>query len=1105
MNAILSRRSPEFLFLVGVLVALAALSRPAAAQLPTATILGVVKDSSGAVVPDTALTARNVETGQTRTTVSAADGSYRFSALPVGAYEVRAEHPGFQTAVRSGLTLSVTQEAVVNFSLQVGAVTETVSVTAEAPLVNTTSGSLGGLVGEQTVADLPLNGRNYIDLTLLQPGVTQAVTPPTSLNRGLWFSSNGAPVRSNNFMLDGALLRNQQGLTSAGVTGDTLGVDGIREYRVITNNFSAEYGMKIGSQVVMVSKGGTNSFHGDVFEYLRNSALDARNFFDLKSAATGPGFRLPPYKRNQFGASAGGPIKKDKTFVYGVYEALRERLGITILDTVPSAGCHGAAGATITNTACPQLGAVASAKISPVTAPLLSQYPIPNVANNGFTYPFSQPTRDDYGQIRVDHTFSSNDNLFGRYTIDDTERLSPVTGQTYPQATTSWLSRNQYATLSESHIFSSALLNTARFSFSRTGPRLASYTTVAGPQYGFVADPLNNPDQEMGVLSIGGITTMGPTTQGPNWLLQNIFTWSDDLFYTRGKHTLKFGTLINRFQQYDWSKDTYRGSATFGNVGSFLLGNPTQYQARVAGPLGTNYAHTYLLSTVGFYAQDDWRVTSRLTLNLGLRYEFETQFHEKYGVQASLHDIQHDAAPTVGLDYLNPSLHDFSPRVGFAWDVTGDGKTSVRGGFGEFFDLAFGGTTIDPMGRQLEPFSYAPTILNPPAGSFTIPFTIPANFIPSSVPFYFDYHMRQPHLLSYNLTVERQLPGHMALTLAYAGSRGINILAARDGNPTVPQGVPLSGGCVPRPTGQAVNLSQPTCWLGNDPYTNPNFPTIQLVQANADSHYNSLQILLAKQMSKGLQFQSSYVWSKSMDDQQGEGGGTPLGEVAYSTYPQWLYLARAVSSFDTTQNWRFNAIYRLPDLANGNSLLKGVLNGWQASGIVSLQTGYPFTPTLQANRSLSKLGSGASGIDEPNLVAGRSSPNIVSGTSAGCLGVNAGTPVGTPTLYFDPCAFSIQTAGFLGTAGRNILRGPGLANLDISLVKDTAIKRLGEAGKVEFRAEFFNILNHANFQIPAFTVFAGTANPQAPLSNAGVITATNTTSRQIQLALKVMF
>src|SRR2546422_2031247 len=367
----------------------------AMSQLPTATVLGAIKDSSGAVIPGASITAKNVETGLTRSGVSAEDGAYRFSALPVGSYEVKVELAGFRTEVRSGLTLAVSQEAVVNFTMQAGAVDQTVVVTEDAPLVNTTAGAMGGLVDERKVAELPLNGRNFIDLTLLQPGITQQRNLGVAASTvGTWFSSNGAPLRSNNYLLDGAIMTNLTNGTSASQDGSTLGLEGVREYRVITNSFSAEYGMTMGSQVMVVTKGGTNTLHGSLFEYLRNSALDARNFFDYKTVASNR--RLPPFTRNQFGGSVGGPIKKDKTFFFGVYEGLRQRLGVTTISNTIGAGCHGTAGAVITNTACPQLGNVPSVTISPGTAPILDLFSPPNLPKDQFTFPFTQPTRDDY-------------------------------------------------------------------------------------------------------------------------------------------------------------------------------------------------------------------------------------------------------------------------------------------------------------------------------------------------------------------------------------------------------------------------------------------------------------------------------------------------------------------------------------------------------------------------------------------------------------------------------------------------------------------------------------------------------------------------------------
>src|SRR3989449_5328993 len=623
----------------------------AMSQLPTGTILGGVKDSSGAVIPGASITAKNTETGFTRTGVSAEDGSYRLSALPVGGYEVRVELPGFRTEVRSGLTLTVAQEAVVNFTLQAGAVDQTLVVTEDAPIVNTTSGALGGLVDEQKVAELPLNGRNFIDLTLLTPGITQhrnlAVAASTV---GVWFSSNGAPLRSNNYLLDGALMTNLTQGTSASQDGSTLGIEGIREYRVITNSFSAEYGMTMGSQVVMVTKGGTNTLHGSLFEYFRNNALDARNFFDYKTAASNR--RLPAFTRNQFGGSLGGPIKKDKTFFFAVYEGLRQRLGVTTISNVMPAACHAA-----TNNPC-----VAGGTVAPVVRPILDLFPVPNLPGDKFTFPFTQPTRDDYGQGRIDHLFSPADSMFGRYTINDTTETNPLN---YPQFRTLRFSRNEYTTISENHIFSPGLLGTFRFSLSRTHPKNPSPSGLIGPQYSFV------PGEEIGTINIGSVTTMGPNT-APTDFSQKVFTWSGDFFYTRGRHSLKLGTLINHYRQHILNNNNAVGTVTFANVNNLLLGLTAQFSVMTPGSLRER---TYHFNTLGFYAQDDFRVLPNLTFNVGLRYEFLTVPDELTGHGSGLRDIQHDDKGTVGPPFKNMSLLNFSPRFGFASNVTGDRKT----------------------------------------------------------------------------------------------------------------------------------------------------------------------------------------------------------------------------------------------------------------------------------------------------------------------------------------------------------------------------------------------------------------------------------------------
>ena len=1047
----------------------------AVAQLPTATILGVVKDSSGSVVPDAKLTARNVDTGQTRTTTSATDGSYRFSALPVGPYEVRAEISGFETEVRAGLELAVSQEAVVNFSLQIGAVTQTIAVTAEAPLVNTTSGSLGGLVDEQRVADLPLNGRNYVDLGLMQLGVTQ-----DNINRGAqtggpvmagtWFSSNGAPPRSNNYMLDGAIMQNYNNASTAGSSGSTLGVEGIREFRLVTNSFSAEYGMRMGSQMTIVSKGGTNQFHGSAYEYIRNSAMDARNFFDRVTATTPR--RLPEFQRNQYGASLGGPIKKDRTFFFVVFESLRERLGVTSLVTTMPTGCKGPAGGTVTNTACPLLGSVASVTVAPIVTPFFSLWPTPNLPGNMFTFPYTQPTDEYYGQARIDQTISSNDSMFVRYTGDnDLEVLSgTLTG--YGDSRTT---RPQFATVSENHIFSSTLLNTARLSFSRTKLDGEAIDPVIGPNFSFA------PGLPMGSITAGsGLVVIGIGGTEPSVSTQNIYTISDDLFLTKGRHALKLGTLINHFRQAKVQGNNYRGAAAFNSIVQFLQAQPATLTLVTPG---TTIDRDYRFWTEGFYAQDDWKVTARFTLNLGLRYEFATVPTERFNRVSNLVNILTDANFTVGPIWKNNTLHNFSPRFGFGWDVMGDGKTAVRGGFGEPYDIANNNSMRDLGNASSPPFSSQSLVSNP--ATLTIPFAVTANAGTSSAIRPVDYNLKQTHALQWNLAVERQLPFQMALTVAYAGSRGLNIPILDEGNVTVPTILP---------NGQPF-------WSGTNPRMNPNWGSIEYAQNASGSWYNALQVGVQKRLQSGLQFQANYTWAKVEDETDEQ----IIGDSSIAPpYPQNIKLEKAPAGFDVRQVFHLNTIYHFPQPAGGQ-FLTSLLRGWWAGSILTLQSGYPLTPRLSANRSRSLADLLETSTDRPNLNPGRNNSNITSGTSTGCLGVPAGTPLGTPNLFIDPCAFSIQPIGFLGNAGRDILTGPGTFGLDFSLAKDTALRRLGEAGKIEFRAEVFNILNHTNFAPPGNTIFAGTQDVQAPLSSAGQITRTATSARQIQFSLRLIF
>lgn len=1130
----------------------------------TATILGTVKDASGAAVAGANVTARNTDTSQTRTAVSEADGAYRIPGLLVGNYEVRVEHEGFQAAVHTGLVLTVDLQAVVNMTLQVGSVNQTVSVTGEAPLVDTTTSSLGGLVDSQRMTDLPLNGRNYIDLSLMQLGISEQKNGTHNVGYvGDYVVSNGATVRSNNYLLDGANMTNAWGVSSASVTNSTLGVDGIREYKVVTNVVSAEYGMTAGSQMLMVSKSGTNAFHGDVFEYLRNSSLDAKNPFD--TIQTSGGKRLPEFQRNNFGASVGGPVVKNKVFFDSVYEGLRQRLGLTETNNVLPPDCMitNPGTFTLTNAAACTTESPSSAKGLPTgaTVPVpeqglfaLAQQYMPNSVTSTGVYQYSslfkQPAREDYGQMRVDETLSNKDSLFERWTIEDSSQ--PVASSSvFPGWSQYAIDRTQFITLSEDHIFSPALLNTLRAHFSRTSfywhwidPANALGPTVGGSAQGITCIP----GQPACSLGISGFTT--PVSANVRRHKQNLFTQSDDVFYTRGKNSFKFGGLMNEYLQVITNGGGCCGTQAFTNITNFFSLIPNTFGAN----FGPSYERTYKYNTFGVYAQDDYRATSRLTLNLGLRYEFLTTPYEAHGQWSVIKDLALDTGYTVSryVD-LNPSLRNFSPRFGFAWDVKGDGKTAVRGGIAELYDI--GGITAFLLQTQnsTPPYSQRLTITcksgdpvtdtaNPCYG-FTLPFVFPTtgsgSYVADSLaPRPTDWNLLQTRILEYNLTVERQLPWNMALTVAYAGSRGYNLANTQEGNPVIPQGVPgPNGTCVPLPAGQAPNTtsmednsSATACWTPTDQNlhrTNPNFGTMDLFTDRAHSWYNSLQVGLIKRITHGLQFQSAYTWSRSIDEQAGAAFAENTSSQAADGDDTFnINNERGPTVFDIGQVWKFNLIYLIPTGVHSEGILSKVVNGWRVSTITSIQTGYPFSPGLNIERSQSGVEGAAAGVDRPNLVPGRSIYSITHGVSTGCNGVAAGTRLGTQALWFDPCAFTIPDQGFLGTAGRNILRGPGFNNEDFSISKDTALKFLGEAGGLEFRAEIFNILNHPNFGLPTRTAYAGTlpastntavANGSAetllekPFTGAGLITSTGSqvgtvgNSRQVQLALKLIF
>jgi len=1018
----------------------------------TATIVGVVRDSGG-VLPGATVTVRNVDTGLTRSVPTGGDGAFRFPALPVGPYEIRAELSGFRTSVRSGVRLLVGQEAVLDMVLELGSIQETVTVNGEAPLVETTTSALGAVVTEAEIASLPLEGRNYIGLTMMQPGVSESRTINNSAYPGIWFSSSGAPPRSNGYSMDGADMRNGTGVTTSSVTGQTLGLDGIQEYRVLTNAFPAEYGGVMGSQTVMVSKAGTNQFHGSLFQYHRDRNLEAANYFDE------PGERTE-FARNNYGGSFGGPLRQNRLFFHGTIEYARVRRGTTNISNTLPAAAHVDGGLV--------------PRINPAIKPLVDLYPLPNAPGDRYAFLFTQPASDLYGQVRLDANVSANSTVFGRYTVTNGD----ITAATFfPGYETHAETRNRFLTLSENHIFSPTVVSTTRVSYSRPD---AHYIADHPPQ--LLTDPRYNflPGEAMGIVSVGGVTDMGPSANFPRAFAGKEYTASNDTNISAGRSSWKFGVRVNRVEQFVQQAFSRGGQASFANVTAFLQGLPNF--TRAPSP-GSSNSKTLTYTAVGVYAQNDFKASDRLTLNLGLRYEPQTRYKEKFGRESAIRNILTDPAATLGPLFKNNTLGDVSPRFGFAWDVRGNGRTAVRGAAARLYDLGNMATPLVQAVAGTPPFSSLSRVNNAP---FTVPFELPAEGTPQALRI-IDYNLAAPNMWHYNVAVERELIASMALTVAYAGSRGINLIRTAEGNPREPS--------------QRLADGRPF-WTGLEPRVSPYWNTIELKVADSGSQYNSLQVKLNQRLSRGLQFQNSLTWASAKDnysafsntDLGGAEGQT--GDSPFDRDRDWAPMLT-----DVRLNYRFNLVYRVPDAFTPGSVAGALLNTWQVATIVQATSGQPFTPGLMTNRSRSGVLGGQAGIDRPDLIPGVRPKDVTKGVSRGCGDIKAGTPVGTADLWFDPCAFTIPQLGTLGNAPRNGFRLPGYSRVDLSFMK---MIPFGGSAHTELRIDVFNVFNRVNLGIPDRIVYGALANVESPLVTAGTITSADA-ARQAQLSVRVSF
>jgi len=1064
--------------LLPILLLIAAAAPSLRAQV-SASIAGVVTDRSGARVPAAAIIVKNLETGAIRSTVTDDAGRYQVLALPVGEYEIRISKTGFQEQIRSGIHLAVEQEAGVYVTLRVGEVKQHVTVAGEVPIVSTTTTDISGLVGERQVKELPLNGRSYDLLMPLNPGIvnfTSQKTGGTGISNSTTannFAVSGNRPQQNLFLLNGVEYTGaaENNMQPGGTSGMLLGVDAVREFNVLRDSYSAEFGKRPGGQVIIVTQSGSNQLHGAVFEFLRNNALDAPNFFDQGSA--------PPFQRNQFGASLGGPIQKDKTFLCGNYEGFRQNLHQTSVAFVPSAASRAIA--------------------VPSVQPLLNLWPAaPAGAQdfNGISQVFSSPPqtiREDFGTVRLDHSFSEKDSLAAIYTIDDGGDVTATPLNPYSSDIVTL--REQVLSLEETHVFSPSLLNTARFGFSRAGYFFTGEPTPGTPAATVPGFLIGRP---VGAVVVGGSAASNPQAQlglagsnnGSNLsIARNLFTYEDHVILTRGRHQLEFGAWLQQFQSNETIALSQFGQATFTSLQTFLQGTISSF---LFDPAPTEMNWRSLLGAL--HAQDTIRVSPRLTVTLGFRAEFTTGWNEAHG-RAANYTFANGVISTQprvadSLFTMNNAKFLPQPRIGVAWSPF-SAKTVIRAGFGMYNDLQ------DALGYRADqnaPFN--PTFTTPltvaqlpinPAG----PFPAAAKLIPGGV----QPDMQTPTLISNSLRIQQELSPNTSLTVGYVGSHGYHELIGIDANEPFPVICPASPCPANYPAtfpGGIANTSVPagTYFVPTTVKANPAIANTWTWFSEGTSSYNALQVDVNRRLSAGLTLRAVYTFSKVLDDGDSLNATTSGGGPALASNPFNLKADWGLGTFDIRHVAVVSGTYALP-VGHGKRFLGGLegfanlmASGWTVNSIVTLQGGFPFSPQLSYNPS--------NNGDTRNPVRPFANPAFT-----------GPVVLGNPNQWFNPAAFlapanTAANGGFYGNVGRNTLIGPGLATWDFSVLKEMRIR---ERLSLQFRSEIFNLLNRANFNQPNAIVFT----PSGVSPTAGVITSTSTTSRQVQFGLKLLW
>jgi hypothetical protein len=1136
-----------------LLLALAAPGR-ISAQTAGGTVTGTVTQEGGAAMPDVRVSIREVGTGLTRTATTNTSGVYSLPDLSAGNYEMTVSATGFVTQVWTAVTVAAGVERVLNVLMQVGDPKQIERVAAPPALVSEPCGSSCGSASASTVRDTPLNGRDWAQLATLQAGVTGvqngSATGGGNTDRGFGaaVSISGSRPDQNSYRLDGISINDYANGAPGSVLGDNLGIDAVEEVGVLGSNYPAQYGRTSGGVINVVTRSGNNSFHGSLYEFLRNSALDARNFFD------GP--KIPPFKRNQFGGSGGLPIKKDRTFIFGDYEGLRQSLGVTTVTTVPSATArmgivHDANGnllgpdgnptsgpftgtcpANQTNLApgragfcvdnfiavdTPQHPSFTTAFFPPSNGQLIG-----NGDTGIFSFAAQEVTSENYFTIRLDHKVSATDGLYATYIRDASQTVQPGT---FGELSSDIVSSRQAATLHEQHIFNPNLLNAAQIGFSRAVGIIGKVDKVLNP---LMNDPYYafEPGGFAGdIQSIPGVTSFlgAPTAEGfipsSRALYWNSFQGGDDVVVTHGIHSVKFGGEVERMQDNEVSASNINGLFRFDSLTQYLTNQPSLFSGTGTPlPLDIGLRETQF----GAYVQDDIRLQKTLTLNAGLRYEMLTVPTESHGRTSVLRNLS-DPQPVCGVSnpacagtgplFSNPTLRNFEPRLGFAWNPR-SGKTLFRGGFGIFdvlplpYEFTLTIQRVAPFTRTIVGENPAPGSLGPsPTDPNANPKSAYQQFInqaDTNLAYYAQPNPKRNYVMQWNVSVARELTSTLALTVGYVGSRGVH----------QPYRVDNIDMVLPTLTSAGY------LWPISGSKVNPNFGRINGTLWQANSFYDAMQVDVAKRASHGIQFHGAYTWGKSID--------TLSATEADDAFPNGLFnqlftdqrTTRGLSDFNVAQAVVLSATWELPAPQKASRFADWALGGWQLVGLYKASTGQPFTPIFGGDpqgTQLDETGEVPSYIPGCKLLDSnfKKDPNGPIYLNPNCFTLPTVPTSSLASLPY-PCAtFSGATplppssgltycANLRGNLGRNIIIGPGLSKLDFSVFKNNRIRRISESFNAQFRAEIFNIFNRANFSSPTDFLQVFDHNG-VPTGSAGLIDSTQTTSRQIQFALKLIW